>query len=37
MSEDQISEWRSKAAAVRAEYWRGTAKSGAGPAANPMA
>jgi 4-carboxymuconolactone decarboxylase len=37
MSEDQVSEWRSKAAAVRAEYWRGTAKSGTGPAANPMA
>jgi 4-carboxymuconolactone decarboxylase len=37
MSGDRIDEWRSKAAKVRARYWRGTAKTGAGPAANPMA
>jgi 4-carboxymuconolactone decarboxylase len=37
MPGDRVDEWRSKAAAVRAEYWRGTAKSGTGPAANPIA
>jgi 4-carboxymuconolactone decarboxylase len=34
---DRVEEWRSRAAAVRAQYWRGTSKSGTGPPSNPMA
>jgi 4-carboxymuconolactone decarboxylase len=34
---DRVEQWRSKAARVRAEYWRGTAKTGTGPPGNPMA